>query len=225
MMSIVAAEYPLPDVDQPWDAIVRLYGHPSVENPRGERAVFAKNRSLEVVSWLGMNRDRSRRSAVRTAIWDIEISDSTFSTILSDIRRGLNRLSDDGHPADWMPPTFTDAIELGNRLTTDFDLLHGALTLFKRDEENVGDLTRHLSRVRDTPFAGTGYAWADLDGTTTRMVMVAIDASLSLAHWAETNNNTDACLVAVKAGLRVMPGCEELLEIQNSFLSSRLLSR
>lgn len=208
-----------------WDAIVRLYGHPSVESPHGNRAVFTKNRSLEVVSWLGMNRDRSRRSAVRTAIWDIEISDSTFSTILSDIRRGLNRLSEGNDAPDWMPPTFTDAIDLGNRLTTDFDLLHGALTVFKRDEVEVDELVRQLSMIRDSPLAGTNYTWADLDGSTTRMVMVAMDAALSVAQWAESNNDTDAFLVAVKAGLRVMPGCDELLQLQNSFLSSRLLSR
>jgi hypothetical protein len=73
-----------------WDIIIRMYGYPSVENRNGQCATFAKRRSLEVLSWLGMNQDRPRRSAVRTAIWDIEITDASFSTVLSDVRRGLS---------------------------------------------------------------------------------------------------------------------------------------
>lgn len=208
-----------------WDAVVRVYGYPSVENRAGDRASFVKSRSLEVLAWLGMNHDRPRRSAVRTAIWDIEISDSTFSTILSDIRRGLNRLDAPERKAEWIPPTFTDFIDIGNRLTTDFDLLLSAFNSFQEDNRTAPDLVHHLSRVRDAPFAGADYVWADLDGTTTRMVVVAVESALSLARWAHAHNNTNACLVAVKAGLRVFPGCDELLDLQKSFLSSRLLSR
>ena len=208
-----------------WDAVVRVYGFPVVEDSTGTKAFFEKSRSLEVLAWLGMNTDRPRRSAVRTAIWDIEITDSTFSTILSDIRRGLNGLEAPTLRTQWIPPTFTDFIEIGNRLTTDFDLLSRAFDAFREDERNVSALVRELSMIRDVPFAGTDYEWADLDGTTTRMVVVAVEACLSLAKWAHHNKDTRACLVAVKAGLRVFPGCEELLDIQKSFLSSRLLSR
>lgn len=208
-----------------WDAVVRVYGFPIVENSVGDRASFSKSRSLEVLAWLGMNSDRPRRSAVRTAIWDIEITDSTFSTILSDIRRGLNKLETPLIESQWIPPTFTDYINMGNRLTTDFDLLSQAFHAFQEDDRNVQNLVTQLSKIRDAPFAGADYMWADLDGTTTRMIVVAVESALSLAKWAHREGETHACLVAVKAGLRVFPGCEELLEIQKSFLSSRLLSR
>ena len=208
-----------------WDAVVRVYGFPVVENSDGERASFCKSRSLEVLAWLGMNTDRPRRSAVRTAIWDIEISDSTFSTILSDIRRGLNRLDTGSTQTQWIPPTFNDYINIGNRLTTDFDLLSRAFHVFQEDDRNAPVLVEQLSKIRDVPFAGTDYEWADLDGTTTRMVVVAVESALSLARWAHNHGDTQACLTAVKGGLRVFPGCDELLDIQKSFLSSRLLSR
>jgi hypothetical protein len=215
----------LRDIHGDWDAVVRVYGFPVVEDSAGNRAAFSKSRSLEVLAWLGMNIDRPRRSAVRTAIWDIEISDSTFSTILSDIRRGLNRLETPSVGSQWIPPTFNDYINIGNRLTTDFDLLSVAFDAFQEDDRNVSALVTELSRIRDVPFAGTDYEWADLDGTTTRMIVVAVESALSLARWAHAHGNTQACLVAVKAGLRVFPGCDELLGIQKSFLSSRLLSR
>lgn len=208
-----------------WDAVVRVYGFPVVENSTGDRAMFVKSRSLEVLAWLGMNADRPRRSAVRTAIWDIEITDSTFSTILSDIRRGLNNLETPSVSSQWIPPTFNDYINMGNRLTTDFDLLSQAFAAFQEDDRNVHGLVAELSRIRDVPFAGTDYEWADLDGTTTRMIVVAVESALSVARWAHRKSNTQACLAAVKAGLRVFPGCDELLDIQKSFLSSRLLSR
>lgn len=208
-----------------WDAVVRVYGFPVVENSVGQRATFGKSRSLEVLAWLGMNTDRPRRSAVRTAIWDIEITDSTFSTILSDIRRGLNKLETPSVQTQWIPPTFNDYINIGNRLTTDFDLLSKAFDAFQEDDRNVTGLVYELSRIRDVPFAGTDYEWADLDGTTTRMVVVAVESAMTLATWAHNKRNTNACLAAVKAGLRVFPGCDELLDLQKSFLSSRLLSR
>jgi two-component SAPR family response regulator len=213
------------DTESAWDAVVRVYGFPVVENSDGDRATFVKSRSLEVLAWLGMNTDRPRRSAVRTAIWDIEITDSTFSTILSDIRRGLNKLDAPSVRSQWIPPTFNDYINLGNRLTTDFDLLSQAFHAFQEDNRNAPALMNQLSRIRDVPFAGTDYVWADLDGTTTRMIVVAVESALSLARWAHVQGHTQACLAAVKGGLRVFPGCEELLDIQKSFLSSRLLSR
>ncbi len=67
--------------------------------------------------------------------------------------------------------------------------------------------------------------WADLDGTTTRMVLLALQASCEVAEWARNKNDVDTCAAAVKAGLRVMPGHEELLAIQNSFISQRSMSQ
>jgi hypothetical protein len=65
-----------------WALVVRLFGYPVVENRVGDIALFRKRRSLELLTWLTLNRDRSRRSAARTAMWDLDIADSTFSTIV-----------------------------------------------------------------------------------------------------------------------------------------------
>lgn len=208
-----------------WDIIIRMYGYPSVENRDGQCAQFSKRRSLEVLSWLGMNQDRPRRSAVRTAIWDIEITDASFSTVLSDVRRGISDVVSHRSRQQVLPPTFTDAIELGVCVTTDFDVLSAALSAFRQDRSTSTALLKELNSIRDIPFAGANYMWADLDGTTTRMVVTAVHASRELAEWARDHGETDVCLAAVKAGLRVLPGCEELLEIQHSFISNTSMSQ
>ena len=208
-----------------WDIIIRMYGYPSVENRDGQCAQFSKRRSLEVLSWLGMNQDRPRRSAVRTAIWDIEITDASFSTVLSDVRRGISDVVSHRSRQQVLPPTFTDAIELGVSVTTDFDVLRAALSAFRQDQSTATALLKELSSIRDIPFAGANYMWADLDGTTTRMVVTAVHASRELAEWARDKGKTDVCMAAVKAGLRVLPGCEELLEIQHSFISNTSMSQ
>ena len=208
-----------------WEVVLRLYGYPRVENHRGTPIEFGKRRSVEVLAWLGMNLERPRRSAVRTALWDVEISDATFSTVMSDIRRGLSSAITERTRAEIFPPTFTDNIDIGVRLITDFDLLRCALIEFRENPASYALLIQELNMIRDSPFAGVNYMWADLDGTTTRMVVLALDAACELASWAQSVGDIETCMAAVKAGLRVMPGHEELLEIQHSFISKRSMSQ
>jgi hypothetical protein len=89
-----------------------------------------------------------------------------------------------------------------------------ALENFRKDSRNSSEIVKVLSHVRDVPFAGTSYSWADLDGTTTRLVILAITAALEVASWALTTGDSAAFIVAINAGLRVFPGHEELLALQ-----------
>jgi len=215
-----AVDRPLPDqttqetVVTEWALVVRLFGYPVVENEAGYVAQFRKRRSLELLTWLALNRDRSRRSAARTAMWDLDIADSTFSTIVSDMRRGLAEIDQRSSRSDWVPTTYSDEIPLSMRVVTDDLLMSQALESFRKDSQDSSEIVRALSRVRDVPFAGTSYSWADLDGTTTRLVILAVTAALEVASWALIAENTAAFEVAVTAGLRVFPGHEELLALQ-----------
>ena len=153
-------------------------------------------------------------------MWDLDIADSSFSTIVSDMRRGLSEI--DGHTSrrDFAPTTYSDEIPLSMRVTTDDVLMALALERFRKDPENSTDIVRALSNVRDVPFAGTSYSWADLDGTTTRLVILAITASLEVATWALATSNMTEFHVAITAGLRVFPGHEDLLGLQAEALHS-----
>ena len=197
-----------------WVLVVKLFGYPVVENEAGDVASFRKRRALELLTWLSLNRDRSRRSAARTAMWDLDIADSTFSTIVSDMRRGLAEIDQQSSRSDWVPTTYSDELTLSMRVITDDVLMTQALESFRRNPSNSSDIVKALSCVRDVPFAGTSYSWADLDGTTTRLVILAVTAAMEVASWALITGDTAAFEVALTAGLRVFPGHEELLALQ-----------
>ena len=205
--------------------VVRLYGFPKVENLNGDVAIFRKRRALELLVWLSLNKERPRRSAARTALWEFAVSDATFCTVISDMRRGLQELSPRQSSTDWFRPTYTDAISMDTQLVTDAELLVHRLEEFRRDASTWKGLADVLMTIRDAPFAGTEFSWADLDGSTTRLTILAIEASGELARWARDNGDTSLALRATSAGLKVLPGCEELLEIEQSFLPAVSTSR
>jgi two-component SAPR family response regulator len=205
--------------------VVRLYGYPTVENHNGKEASFRKSRALELLVWLSLNKERPRRSAARTALWEYAVSDATFCTVISDMRRGLQELSPRRSSTEWFRPTYTDAISMDTHLVTDAELITQRLQDFRNDPSSWRDLADILFTIRDAPFAGTQFSWADLDGTTTRLTILAIEASSTLARWARDEGDTSLALRATSAGLKVLPGCEELLEIEQSFLPAVSISR
>lgn len=213
----------------PWDVKVGVFGYPTVTSSDGGIAEFRKKKALELLVWLVLNKDRTRRSAARTSLWESAISDSTFSTVISDMRRALSGMGGAQAHQQWVPPTYSDVIPLSTSIVSDYELLRHAHARFLGNDEYSIDLTNAIADIRDVPFAGTNYLWADLDGTTTRLVITALDACRDLAKWALENNRRSELDVAVSAALRVMPGCEEFLEIQNLYLSGsypyRRLSR
>ena len=205
--------------------IVHLFGYPLVRNQDGMTAEFRKKRALELLTWLSLNRDRARRSAARTAMWEIAIHDSTFSTVVSDMRRGLSVLDSSMPSESLVPITYSDDIPLSANVISDAEILARTLHAFQQDENCVGDVINCLQWLRDVPFAGTSYSWADLDGSTTRLVILGVTAATEVARWALRHQNADALISAVRAGLRVMPGNEELLELQRSALFSFCLEK
>lgn len=212
------SEVEIPSIDG-WKVLVRLYGYPQVESTQGLIACFRKKRALELLAWLSLNRDRQRRTAARTALWDIDVSDASFSTVVSDLRRTLAEIEGSTSRNEWLPATYSDAIPLHESVITDFDLILQALNKFKNDSSGASQLAHALSLIRDVPFAGTAYSWADYDGTTTRLIVVALEAARTLAEWAISHHEREVAEVAIKAGLRVMPGCDEFLELHKSLLT------
>ena len=203
-----------------WTILVRLLGEPCVENRAGERAIFAKKRSLELLCWMVLNRDRSTRSAARTAMWDLDVADSTFSTIVSEMRRAVRHLDSQEVPQFLSRPTYSDALPLSASVVTDVDLLDHAAKTAAANPMAIDAVAQVLSLVRDVPFAGAAYQWADLDGSTTRAiisVMRAVDMVISVGQQTDRG---DLVLAGTRAGLRVMPGDERLLAIQKYMVTT-----
>jgi two-component SAPR family response regulator len=200
-----------------YSIVIELFGYPVAKNFGGEIAVFRKKKALELLVWLSLNRDRARRSNARTAMWESDVTDATFSTILSDMRRSLFEL--DQTLGNCAPATYTDVITLSNQIVTDSELLGQAYSQFKNHKGDLENVLVLLSAIRDIPFAGTSYIWADLDGTTTRLIIQVMTICLDVSQLAIEARDSHALNIAITAGLRVFPGHEELSEIQSRFLA------
>lgn len=200
--------------------VVRVMGHPEFVDAEGRRAVFRKKKSLELLVWLCLNRDRMRRSTARNALWEVDVSDATFATIVSEMRRALREVLPDLAASEIARPTYTDVIDLTPRIITDFDLLVAAHREF-RDGGSPETLVDALRSVRDAPFSGANYPWADGDGTTTRIVISVVDAAVELADWALAEGDLETASVAMTAGLRTMPGHPELLSVKSRIAKRR----
>ena len=218
------AEVPSSPTEEPL-LVIHLYGYPEVRGRDGQSASFKKKRALELVVWLSLNRDRPRRSAARTALWQVDVSDSSFSTIVSDMRRGISDVVSGVSRSELVPTTYSDELILSDHVTTDYELLRCALEVFRMNPAQYRLLMNELKGIRDAPFSGTAYEWADLDGTTTRLIIMAMQASLELAEYGKSLGDVEVMSTAVTAGLRVMPGNEELLKIQRSFITGSTFSK
>lgn len=203
-----------------WSILVRLMGEPCVENRTGERAAFAKKRSLELLCWMVLNRDRSTRSAARTAMWDLDVADSTFSTIVSEMRRALRHLDSQDLSQLLSRPTYSDSLPLSASVVADVELLDQAVQIAAADPEGIDAVAHVLGLVRDVPFAGATYQWADLDGSTTRVIISVMQAVDMVISVGQQMGRGDLVLAGTRAGLRVMPGDQRLLAIQESLVTT-----
>ena len=203
---------PLPEPD--WSVLVQVLGPPVVTTASGDRVSFEKGKALELLVWMTEHREVSTRSAARTALWEGMVKDATFSNVVSEIRRSLNSCHPD-RVEEWIPRTFTDELPLHPGVVTDAELLEIATTNFEMDNARcVGELVRHLSEVRNLPFSGADYAWADGEGITTSHVIKVVKAAVLLGEYAIENDDSDLLFLATERGLRVLPGHEQLVSLR-----------
>ena len=199
-----------------WSVLVRVLGTPLVETREGLSVQFGKGKALELLTWMTEHRESSTRSAARTALWNENVQDSTFANVVSDIRRSLNVVIDTPDETEWVPRTFTDRMPLHDAIITDAQLLDSRLKQFIKTptEEARAGLQDALGYVRDLPFAGANYAWADAEGITTTHVITAVQAAVVLAEDAMNRGDTGLLFTASEKGLRVLPGHEELVALR-----------
>ena len=215
----VSVRHEVVEPSHPWLVEVKLFGYPMAVSVDGSVAEFRKKRSLELLTWLALNRNRARRTAARTAMWDIDVSDASFSTVVSDLRRALRDAVHDSDDINFLPTTYSDELPLSHLVVTDADRLQSEYERFMESHTMTGELRRLLGGMRDIPLAGTTYSWADLDGTTTRLVMSALIVTEDIAQVCLDTGVISDALLATAAGLRVFPGCEELLDLQQQCLA------
>ena len=197
--------------------VVRLLGAVEVETSAGEMVAFPRGRSLELLAWLVTHRDRPTRSAARTAMWDGEVRGATFNNVVSDLRRSLGSV--DGRLVLDRSPD--DRMRLAPSVLTDAELLETALVRFRRSPDDAAELRSALGRVRDLPFAGSGYLWPDTEGITSSLVLLVVRASESLARSALARGDIDEVFWATGRGLSVLRNHEGLVELRMRAHASR----
>ena len=209
----------LSPADGDWRVLVRVLGPVEVRQRDAGEVQFRKSKSVELLCWLALHRDRPTASAARTALWEIDVEDATFHNVLSELRRGLSCVGHD----DAAGRVNKQRLFIADGVVTDAELLRKLL----REAESRGRQSREqesqvpheviekllsvLQLVRGLPFADSGYAWADAEGITSTFVWLVTKAINCVCDIAAECGDEAAMLEATAAGLRMLPGDEVFL--------------
>ena len=205
-----------------YSALIRVLGPVEVVDNNHSEVHFRKSKSLELLCWLSLHRDRPTVSAARTALWEVDVEDATFHNVLSELRRGLNShgITDGAWRAT------KQRLALDPLIFTDAELFRRALLAIDDDESELStthaleELCGVLALVRGLPFAGEDYAWADAEGITSTFVWLVTRAVDTAAQLAKHLNDDAALLAAATAGLRMMPGDEHFSQLCDDSVSA-----
>jgi hypothetical protein len=213
--SLVDAATP-PFVEPPWSLMVRVLGPVSVMDRAGTPVEFERSKSLELVVWLALHRERPTRSAARTALWDLEVRSATFANVVSDARRGLARAVLPLEGDEWIARTLTEDLPLHPHVVTDAELLAARLRHSRglSHHDAIAVLRPGVELLRSLPLSGTNFLWSDAEGHTSALVVVAMSAAIELAERCRAVCDTDGVFWATGQGLKVLAGHEELIALR-----------
>jgi len=201
---------------QPWALMVRVLGPVSVVDQAGALVEFERTKTRELVAWLATHRDRSTRSNARTALWEHDVRDATFSNVVSEARRALARCVRPPDRQEWLGRTVSDSLPLHQLVTTDASVLEHAVTVARTQApaEAIATLRPAVQLVAGLPFEGTSYLWPDAEGLTSHLVLLATTAAAELGAHHLAIADVEGVFAATGRGLRVLPGHEELIGLR-----------
>ncbi len=202
--------------EPPWHVLVRLLGPVEVVDRSAEPVRFEKSKSLELVAWVALHRERPTRAGARTALWDLDVRDSTFANVVSQARRAMARHVAPPDGEEWLGRTNTERLPLHPLVVTDADLVRSRLDHARRQPPPlaVETLRPAVALIRDLPFSGTGYLWPDPEGIASNLVLLATGAATELAGHYLSLGDVDGVFWATGQGLRVLPAHEELIALR-----------
>jgi hypothetical protein len=194
-----------------WRICVRIMGPVEIANRSWETLRFERSKSAELLTWLVMHRDRPTRVAARTALWGISIEDSTFNNVVSGVRKVINQ-----NGRNLLGRENNDVFRVGFEVVTDVEMLEAAIgkaKLYGGDEEFLM-LRDALDLVRDLPFAGEDFVWADTEGITSNVVLTIITGALMLSDFYMSRQDLSGVFWATGQGLKALRGHEALIAIR-----------
>ena len=194
-----------------WQICVRIMGPVEVANRSWEALRFERSKSTELLTWLVMHRERPTRIAARTALWEVSIEDSTFNNVVSGVRRAINQ-----NGKNLLAKENNDVFRIGSEVITDVEILQTAIEKVKLEgaSEDFLDLRKALELVRDLPFAGENFIWADTEGITSNVVLTIITGSLLLSDFYLSQQDLSGVFWATGQGLKALRGHEALIAMR-----------
>ncbi len=213
-----------PDGDEPgagapmpsWSLLVRLLGPVDVVDGRGCAVDFERSKTRELIAWLATHRGRSTRTLARTALWDLDVRDATFSNVVSEARRAMARLVEPAPGEEWLGRTLTEDLPLHDQVRTDAELVEHRLARARRlgPDHAIDVLRPAVEMIRGMPFEGTSYLWPDAEGLMSSLVLLATSAASELARHHLALGQIDDVFWATGQGLRVLSGHEDLIALR-----------
>jgi hypothetical protein len=196
--------------------MVRVLGQLAVVDRELRPVAFERGKALELVAWLSQHRERPTRTRARTALWDLDVRDTTFANVVSDARRAMARAVAPATGEEWIERTLSDQLPLHDHVVSDADLLRARLDFARdlRPADVIEVLRPGLELVTDMPFAGTGYLWPDAEGISSSLTLLATGASTELARAHLALGDVDGVFWATGQGLKVLYGHEELIALR-----------
>ncbi|MGH9135337.1 MAG: AfsR/SARP family transcriptional regulator, partial [Ilumatobacteraceae bacterium] len=199
-----------------WSLLVRLLGPVDVVDEQGRAAEFERSKTRELIAWLATHRGRSTRTLARTALWELDVRDATFSNVVSEARRAMARLVEPPVAVEWLARTLTEELPLHDLVRTDAELVEQHLAAARRlpPDRAIEILRPAVEMVRGMPFEGTSYLWPDAEGITSSLVLLATSAASELARQHLALGQIDGVFWATGQGLQVLPGHEDLIALR-----------
>jgi hypothetical protein len=172
---------------------------------------FERSKSAELLTWLVMHRDRPTRVAARTALWGISIEDSTFNNVVSGVRKVINQ-----NGKNLLGRENNDVFRVGSEVVTDVEILEAAIGIAKLNggDDEFRMLRDALDLVRDLPFAGEDFVWADTEGITSNVVLTIITGALMLSDFYMSRQDLNGVFWATGQGLKALRGHEALIAVR-----------
>lgn len=194
-----------------WQICVRIMGPVEVANRSWETLRFERSKSTELLTWLVMHRERPTRIAARTALWEVSIEDSTFNNVVSGVRRAINQSGQ-----NLLTRESNDVFRIGYEVVTDVEILQAAIEKVKLSgcNDDFLALREALELVRDLPFAGENFVWADTEGITSNVVLTIITGALLLSDFYMSQQDLSGVFWATGQGLKALRGHEALIAMR-----------
>ncbi len=206
---------PTTDVE-PWALMVRVLGPVDVVARDGSAAEFDRAKALELVVWLAQHRHTATRTGARSALWESDLSNASFSNVVSDARRALARVALPPEGEEWLGRTYAERLPLHAQVVLDADVVRAHLARARHapDDEAIDELRRALSLVRGAPYSGRCYLWPDAEALPSTLTLLVTTVAVELGRRLLDRDDVDGVLEATATGLEVLPGHEELVGLR-----------